>query len=375
MNRYNPIHLLTALLLGVLGVLLSGCETNAIAPSEDNTRTISFGSQVSATRALIEDLSALQTYAQGEGCGIGVFGSKKYNNDYNDLYINTRVWYDQTSTDPDTKWTYSPTKYWDVSSGVTYDFCAYAPYKAQSDGVTYSNFAFSYTVPQWQPCTTADDQAAAIDLIVSENRNDGRYEPNNDKCAFPGGIVKFSFQHKLAKVTVNVYKDATVSATKVTEVVIGGNGNAVGSGEKALTANQNAQVPGAQNITYSRNYHIKPDKDEYSAASLTASGVKVFENASGTDVTNTPTALTTYLVAPFSLAAGNTIPVVVKYKSGEATEATTTTVASTLTGFDANKEYNINIRILAGAGNVITTVIDIQDWGNAIETSDDVYNW
>jgi len=377
MNRYNPIHLLTALLLGVLGVLLSGCETNTIAPSENTPRTISFGSQVSATRALIEDLSALQTYAQGEGCGIGVFGSKKYNNDYNDLYINTRVWYDQTSTDPDTKWTYSPTKYWDVSSGVTYDFCAYAPYKALSNGVTYSNFAFSYTVPQWQPCTTAAEQVAAIDLIVSDNRNEGRYEPNNDKCAFPNGIVNFEFKHKLAKVIVSIYKDASVSANRiVTDVVLGGTGTAVADINNPLSANQNAKVPNSGPATYSRNYHVAPDRDAYVNPTMSDNGVSLYNSSTGTTVSTTSQTVATYLVAPFTLEKGKTIPVEVKYKTSSTDENKTSFLAaSALTGFEANKIYNINIKMLSNAGNVITTVIDIKDWGAEHETNDEVYNW
>lgn len=335
-------------------------------------RAISFNTHVNATRALIETTEDLQAITEG----FGVYGSK----DKNELFKNQKVTYQSgLEATNGTDWTYTPIKYWDQSETVVYDYCAYAPYKA--DGVTSADNKFTVTgIPQWQECQTDAGKAAAYDFLVADNRTG-----NFKKGDFTNGIVDFKFKHKLAKVIISITKENSTSLTDITYTVkgitLGGDGTqkVFGSGDGAITitADQNSKIPEEQNRTFVRDYLSADSKAEkFEAPAINSSAVTLYDNSEGQVVSIAPTYTTiaTYLVAPFDLAEGKTIPITVNYVTS-ADQGTRTPVASTTTlnGFKPGFVYNIKLKV--GAVNVTAAVIEIQQWTEGGSADDDVYNW
>lgn len=154
---------------------------------------------VNGSRGSVLDLPALK----GENGGFGVFGNYKNADDLEfgfNWFDNVKVTYSNT----DTKWTYSPDRYWLPQGHI--DFLAYAPYV---DGTTLKN-------------------ASCIEFTVANNAADQKdllwAKATNQTMANNSGTdkkVKFQFAHALSRLGYivklnNDYSGATFTLTKIT---------------------------------------------------------------------------------------------------------------------------------------------------------------
>lgn len=146
------------------------------------------------TRGTESDITAIQAADKG----FGVFGnytaSDKTTPDYGqNMFKNQPVTYSST----DSKWTYTPVKYWPTAGHI--DFLAYAPYDKQK---TLSGTKFDFTVES--------NVADQIDLLWDNAANKTK---TTEK-------VKFTFKHALAKIGYSVksktdYSPATITVNSI----------------------------------------------------------------------------------------------------------------------------------------------------------------
>lgn len=117
---------------------------------------------------------------KAEDVGFGVFGNHTNGPDVSygsGLFKNQHVTY----SSEETKWTYTPVKYWPTAGHI--DFLAYAPYVKQK---TLSGTKFDFTVNS--------NVADQIDLLWA----------NAEKKTKATGKVIFTFKHALAKIGYSV---------------------------------------------------------------------------------------------------------------------------------------------------------------------------
>ena len=129
--------------------------------------------------------------------GFGVFGNYSSTEGTGIAPTYGNNWFDNQHVTYDTKWTYTPLKYWLPKGHI--DFLAYAPYNA---GTVKDPYSIDFTV------SSAIDKQ--IDLLWA-------HADNQTKAKNP---VTFNFNHALAKigytVKTNVEGTATITLKKIT---------------------------------------------------------------------------------------------------------------------------------------------------------------
>lgn len=134
---------------------------------------------------------------QAEGKGFGVFGNYTSGSDVSSssvlLFNNQHVTY----SSEETKWTYSPVKYWPTAGHI--DFYAYAPYVKPK---TLSGTKFDFSVN-----SNVTDQT---DLLWANAKNQTKAN-NSGKDK-----VSFTFNHALAKIGYSVKSNADYDQTTIT---------------------------------------------------------------------------------------------------------------------------------------------------------------
>lgn len=147
------------------------------------------------TRGSKSDLPAIQAANKG----FGVFGNYTNESDVSSspvlLFDNEHVTYSSSSTE--TKWTYSPVKYWPTAGHI--DFYAYAPYVQQKK---LSGTKFDFLVSN-----NVTDQ---IDLLWANAANQTKAN-NSGK-----NKVNFIFKHALAKIGYSVTSTNNDASTTIT---------------------------------------------------------------------------------------------------------------------------------------------------------------
>ena len=162
-------------------------DLNSLSDNSSKNEAISFDGYlgrsavaVNGTRGSVLDKDALQKLTETDGA-FGVFGnySKEGATDgYGEnLFKNQKVFYS------DSKWTYSPYKYWLPKGHI--DFLAYAPYDGNT-ALTDSKSKISFTVGK--------EIAKQKDLLWANAAN----KTNTDKP------VKFTFYHALSRLGYTV---------------------------------------------------------------------------------------------------------------------------------------------------------------------------
>ena len=152
------------------------------------------------TRGTVSDLPAIQAADKG----FGVFGNYSTTDGSTptygqNLFLNQSVTYSSTET----KWTYSPVKYWPTEGHI--DFLAYAPYdKTQKKLLDNKNLFF----------TVNSDVTKQIDFLWANAAN--QTKANNSGT----NKVKFNFNHALAKIGYSVkskdnYDQTTITVTSI----------------------------------------------------------------------------------------------------------------------------------------------------------------
>lgn len=152
------------------------------------------------TRGTESDITAIQA----ENVGFGVFGNYSTTDGSTptygqNLFLNQSVTYSSTET----KWTYSPVKYWPTEGHI--DFLAYAPYdKTQKKLLDSKNLVFMVN----------SDVTKQIDFLWANAAN--QTKANNSGT----NKVKFNFNHALAKIGYSVkskdnYDQTTITVTSI----------------------------------------------------------------------------------------------------------------------------------------------------------------
>ena len=144
------------------------------------------------TRGSVSNLEAIQATDKG----FGVFGNYSTTDGSTptygqNLFMNQPVTYSSAET----KWTYSPVKYWPTEGHI--DFLAYAPYdKAQKKLIDNKNLVFMVN----------SDVTKQIDLLWANAANQTK----------ASGKVNFTFNHALAKIGYSVKSNADYDQTTIT---------------------------------------------------------------------------------------------------------------------------------------------------------------
>jgi hypothetical protein len=175
-------------------VSCSSDDLNSLSDNSSKNEAISFDGYlgrsavaVNGSRASVLDNTALQPK------GFGVFGNYSPTEGTGIAPTYGNNWFDNQQVTYDTKWTYTPLKYWLPKGHI--DFLAYAPYNAGTVKDPYSiDFKVSSTI------------ADQIDLLWA-------HADNQTKANKP---VTFNFNHALAKIGYTVKTNVEGTGTTIT---------------------------------------------------------------------------------------------------------------------------------------------------------------
>ena len=199
------------LLAAVVSVLwLDSCRKHKIEVVQQQ-EAMTFGISSRGTKALIGSKEALVVNSYNSGTGFGVYGYKRTEVAGSEptYYLNfDNIEVLPNSADENTTWHYSPTRYWDSNSNVSYQFIAYwphfrkqnesgsGPYASEGSGTFYI-----HDFPCWQDCSSA----SCADLMTDIRR--GSYSAGlfTDQNQIQSSKVQFTFSHVLAKLTIRAY--------------------------------------------------------------------------------------------------------------------------------------------------------------------------
>lgn len=171
---------------------------------------------VNGTRGSEETVSTLKTN------GFGVFGTyTPTDGQASNLFDNQKVTYFTSTTPTESKWTYSPLKFWPANGKI--DFLAYAPYD-KSTKLTEGSKIKDFTVDE--------DIAKQKDLLWTNDMNHqitGNITTAKEK-------VKFQFHHALSRLgyTVKLSGDYSTSGATFTVNKITLAGSSDGTSKKAF---------------------------------------------------------------------------------------------------------------------------------------------
>lgn len=145
------------------------------------------------TRGSVSDLEAIQATDKG----FGVFGNHTTNDGTTptygqNMFVNQQVTFSSSSAE--TKWTYSPVKYWPTAGHI--DFLAYAPFDKDQELKNNKNLDFRVN----------SDVTKQIDLLWDNAANKTK---TTEK-------VKFTFKHALAKIGYSVKSTNNDASTTIT---------------------------------------------------------------------------------------------------------------------------------------------------------------
>ena len=189
--------------------LLVACANNDTFQEVNNEVAIGFSSQYSSktTKSEIDD-----AWMKTPGDKFGVFGYKTEPTRVVTLFSNERVYY--TSD-----WEHTSVRYWDKSADDAYDFYAYAPYSATAasfakDAVapaTTTGFTYNLGTQVFADATLDATVDLCVAAVEGTDYNECFYGANNDQVS--DGHVSFTFDHVLSKLSFNVKKVETLTAT------------------------------------------------------------------------------------------------------------------------------------------------------------------
>ena len=148
-------------------------------------------------RSAVDTRGSESTTATIQGVGFGVFGNYSTTDGSTptygqNLFMNQPVTY----SSKETKWTYSPVKYWPTEGHI--DFLAYAPYDKAQKKLIDNNKNLVFTVNS--------DVTTQIDFLWANAANKTK----------ASGKVNFTFNHALAKIGYSVKSNADYDQTTIT---------------------------------------------------------------------------------------------------------------------------------------------------------------
>lgn len=189
-------------------VSCSSDDLDSLSDNSSKNEAISFDGYlgrsavaVNGTRGSEETVSTLKTN------GFGVFGTyTPTDGQASNLFDNQKVTYFTSTTPTESKWTYSPLKFWPANGKI--DFLAYAPYD-KSTKLTEGSKIKDFTVDK--------DIAKQKDLLWT---NDMNHQITADLTSAKDK-VKFQFHHALSRLGYTIklhetYPSATFTLNKIT---------------------------------------------------------------------------------------------------------------------------------------------------------------
>ena len=204
-------------------VSCSSDDLDSVSGNSSKNEAISFDGYlgrsavaVNGTRGSEETVSTLKTN------GFGVFGTyTPTDGQASNLFDNQKVTYSTSTPPTESKWTYSPLKFWPANGKI--DFLAYAPYD-KSTKLTEGSKIKDFTVDE--------DIAKQKDLLWTNDMNHqitGNITTAKEK-------VKFQFHHALSRLgyTVTLSGDYSTSGATFTVNKITLAGSSDGTSKKAF---------------------------------------------------------------------------------------------------------------------------------------------
>ena len=187
-------------------VSCSSDDLDSLSDNSSKNEAISFDGYlgrsavaVNGTRGSVENVNTLKTK------GFGVFGTyTPTDGQASNLFDNQKVTYFTSTTPTESKWTYSPLKFWPANGKI--DFLAYAPYD-KSTKLTEGSKIKDFTVDE--------NIAKQKDLLWTNDMNHqitGNITTAKEK-------VKFQFHHALSRLGYNVTLSGDYSSSGATFTV------------------------------------------------------------------------------------------------------------------------------------------------------------
>lgn len=343
-NFFMGIAAMAALTL----VSCSSDDLNSLSDTPSKNEAISFDSylgrsavSVNGSRGSELDKTALQGLTEGFGV-FGNYSSTGTTTAYGEnLFKNQQVTY---SAD-ETKWTYSPVKYWSPQGHI--DFLAYAPYVKNQE--LKENSKLDFTV-----LSTIADQK---DLLWANATN--QTMKNNSGT---DNKVKFQFAHALSKLgyTVKLNNDYTGTTIKLQKITLAGSADGTkGAFYKNGTIDLSYTPSSTTSPTTASLWTISaPEEKQY------------FEWFSGdkqlskTDTKNSDTEYLFVIPQDFSKTEENAdaLYVIVEYtiNYGDGTTVTNTVSSQLKQNFEQGKAYTFNLTL--GLTPIEFDVTTVEGW-------------
>lgn len=186
--------------LAVLAALtFASCSSESVEDLGGNqtSQQVAIGFDGYLGRSAVDTRGSESTTATIQGVGFGVFGNYSTTDGSTptygqNLFMNQPVTY----SSKETKWTYSPVKYWPTEGHI--DFLAYAPYDKAQKKLIDNNKNLVFTVNS--------DVTTQIDFLWANAANKTK----------ASGKVNFTFNHALAKIGYSVKSNADYDQTTIT---------------------------------------------------------------------------------------------------------------------------------------------------------------
>ena len=220
---YKKFFMGIAAMAALTLVSCSSDDLDSLSDNSSKNEAISFDGYlgrsavaVNGTRGSEETVSTLKTN------GFGVFGTyTPTDGQASNLFDNQKVTYSTSTPPTESKWTYSPLKFWPANGKI--DFFAYAPYD-KSTKLTEGSKIKDFTVDE--------DIAKQKDLLWTNDMNHqitGNITTAKEK-------VKFQFHHALSRLgyTVTLSGDYSTSGATFTVNKITLAGSSDGTSKKAF---------------------------------------------------------------------------------------------------------------------------------------------
>ena len=336
MKRILLIHLDTSSIEAVIAVLLMAsvcsCGQTEVSLVPQQTAIGFAPSDAASSRGVVTDVAALEKFY--------VYGLKNSNTLFNKQQV----------TKGSDAWTYSPIKYWDTASDVTYTFGAVAGVTAgQLSTLSESASTIKVSnIPQWQE-VTGDEQDFLASNVYS----------NQPLSAFTDGTVHFNFTHQLAYLQVKAQKVSTSGGDTDTYAIT------------EITLKNNLPTTDA---TRKFTLQLTDGAIAWSNAGTEGADKTLFTSSSSGPISleTTPKDITSWLIAPFT-CTGTEMQVTYTQNGTSETSTISLNDKLQLSSFEGNHKYVITLKV--GATLVNAEVLEIQNWTTEAEADDPVYNW
>lgn len=340
---YKKIFMGIAAVAALTLVSCSSDDLNSLSGTPSKNEAISFDSylgrsavSVNGSRGSVLNMDALKKPTEGFGVFGNYISTDETTPTYGEnLFKNQKVTY---SAD-ETKWTYSPVKYWSPQGHI--DFLAYAPYV---DGTTLKNTScIEFTV--------ADNAANQKDLLWANAAN--QTMANNSGT---DKKVNFKFAHALSRLGYTVKTNTTSSDVTITlkKITLAGS---VDETTKAFYTAGTIDLSKANNATDLWTITTPATKQNFTWFSGT-------QEVTSTLASNPNTGYLFVIPQDFSKTEENAdaLYVIVEYTiQNGTTETMTSTVSSKLAKkLEQGKAYSINLTL--GLTPIEFDVTTVEGW-------------